>query len=286
MSMSCSHSQSFEGRDDYVCPSCKGKLELKEQTFVCLACQVSYPIINGIPDFVLEDLTESPDPIFRRVRTFDMLAAVYESWFWYPLFLNLVGGLGSMSRKELVRNVAEIVRMDEGTILDVACGPGTLSRHAASPSVFVHGIDISMGMLRKGVAYSKRDHIRNLQFARAKVEELPFRDAVFDAAICGGALHLFRDTVWTLREIGRTMKKGAPLAVTTLIAGNKGILRSRQIRRHAQQHHGTHIFEIHKLEQYLSEAGFEGFEPKVCGSLLLFRTQKAGGPRYGKEDEL
>jgi ubiquinone/menaquinone biosynthesis C-methylase UbiE len=276
MAMSRSHCQGLKGRNDYVCPSCKGDLELRGEVFVCPPCQVSYPVINGIPDFILQDLPHGSNPVFRRLWAFDILAPVYESWFWYNFFINLVGGLGSTSRKELVRNVTEMVNIDEGTVLDVACGPGLLSRHMASPSVFVHGIDASMGMLRKGILHIKRDQIRNMQFARAKVEDMPFRDAFFDGAICGGALHLFGDPLLALREMGRTMRKGAPLAVTTFINGQKGILRFPPIRRHVEQHHGTHVFQIHELEQYLSGSGFERFEPKIYGSLLLFRAQRAG----------
>ena len=267
--------KSLEGGNDYVCPSCKGELELRQETLVCLPCQVSYPIINGIPDFILEDLSHSSSPVLRRLWAFDILAPVYESLFWYNLFINMVGGLGSTSQREMVRTITEMVHMGEGTVLDVACGPGILSRHMASPSIFVHGIDASMGMLRKGVLYTKRDQIRNMQFARAKVEKMPFEPAFFDAAICGGALHLFRDPLLALREIGRTLREGAPLAVTTLINGQRGILRFRPIRRHAEQHHGTHVFEIHELEQYLSDSGFERFEPKMYGSLLLFRARRA-----------
>jgi len=45
------------------------------------------------------------------------------------------------------------------------------------------------------------------------VEALPFRAGLFDAAICAGSLNHFSDTVLALREINRTMKVGAPLAV-------------------------------------------------------------------------
>ena len=261
--------------NDYVCPSCKGGLELRGKVLVCPPCEVSYPILNGIPDFILQDLSHSAHPVSRRLWAFDILAPVYESWFWYNFFINLVGGLGSSSRKALVRHVTQMVDIEEGPLLDVACGTGLLSRHMASPSVFVHGIDASMGMLRKGVLHNKRAQIPNMQFARAKVEALPFEDAFFDGAICGGALHLFEDPLLALREMGRTMREGAPLAVTTFIKGHKGILRFPGIRRHAEQYHGTHVFEIHELEKYLSDSGFESFEPRIYGSLLFFRAQRA-----------
>jgi ubiquinone/menaquinone biosynthesis C-methylase UbiE len=267
--------KSLEKGNDYVCPCCKGELEPRQETLVCTICHVSYPIINGIPDFIREDLSYSSNPVLRKLWAFDILAPVYESFFWYNLFINIVGGLGSTSQRQIVRNITEMVRLDEGTLLDVACGPGILSRNMASTAISVHGIDTSMGMLRKGVLYARRDQIQNMQFARARVEKLPFGPAVFDAAICGGALHLFRDPLLALREIGRTLRKRAPLAVTTLINGHRGILRFRSIRRHAEQHQGTHVFELHELEQYLSDSGFERFEPRIYGSLLVFRVQRA-----------
>ena len=85
------------------------------------------------------------------------------------------------------------------------------------------------------VAYAIISGIPNIHFSRSKVEKLPFPDDHFNAAFCGGALHLFPDTVAALREIGRTMKAGAPLVVMTFIVSNRDILRSRRIREHAQK---------------------------------------------------
>ena len=258
----------------YVCPSCKGELERKGKTLFCQPCQGVYPVGRGIPDFIIEDLTQSTNPIFRNLKNFDRLATVYEAWFWYHMILNIFGGLGSISRKGLVRQVKEMLKTDRGTLLDAACGPGTLGRRLASPSTLVYGIDISMGMLCKGLLLAKRDNMHNVHFARAKVEQLPFRESSFDAAICGGALHLFSDTVTALRKIGAVLKKGAPLAVTTFIAGSSGILRFRRIRQHLRQDHGIHIFQLPELEHYLSKAGFADFEPKVYGSAIVFGARK------------
>jgi ubiquinone/menaquinone biosynthesis C-methylase UbiE/uncharacterized protein YbaR (Trm112 family) len=258
----------------YVCPICKNALEQKAKKLMCHTCDLSYHIINGIPDFILEDISKSSNQIFRRIKAVDHLAKIYESILWYPIVLNIYGGIGTPPLKELVRIVAEIVNMDKGLILDVACGPGTYGRHIASESNTVYGIDISMGMLHQGVSYVKKGNIPNVHFARAKVQQLPFREAIFDAAICCGALHLFTDTVVALQEIGRTMKEGASLAVMTFIAGNRGILRFSRIREHINQNHGFHVFEIPELKQYLFKAGFENFQPQLYGSALLFSAQK------------
>lgn len=36
----------------YRCPTCKGELELKDEALRCGMCQVGYPIVDGIPDFI------------------------------------------------------------------------------------------------------------------------------------------------------------------------------------------------------------------------------------------
>lgn len=237
-------------------------------------CQSTYPVLDGIPDFVLEDLTQSTNPVLRRVKSIDRLARIYETNLWYPLVLNLYGGLGSTSLGQLVNAISGMVETVTGLILDAACGPGTFGRRIASRSKTVYGIDISMGMLRRGAAYVLQEQVPNVHFARAKVEALPFEDILFDAALCCGSLHLFADTILALREIGRTMKAGAPLAVTTFTAGNAGILRFRRIREHIQRDHGIHIFDIAEVEGYLTEARFEDFRPETYGSILIFSARK------------
>jgi ubiquinone/menaquinone biosynthesis C-methylase UbiE len=208
------------------------------------------------------------------VKNLDRLARIYETKLWYPFVLNFYGGLGAPSMEQLVRITADLMPVEEGYVLDAACGPGTIGRRIASERKVVYGTDISMGMLRKGLYYARRDNILCVRFARAKVEALPFPDCFFHGAICGGALHLFADTVEALREIGRTMKDGAPLAVMTFTAGSKGILRFGRIREGLEEKHGYHIFQLPELEEYLAKAGFEGFRPQLYGSILVFSARK------------
>jgi len=139
----------------------------------------------------------------------------------------------------------------------------------------VYGIDISWSMLRQGVRVASNKRIANIHFAHARVEALPFVDRQFDAAYCGGALHGFPDTVGSLREIGRTLKMGAPLIVLTFLNHDQPLVR---LRRRAEARNDKlvklHFFEIPELEQALAQAGFEGFEPCVYGGVIIFRTRK------------
>jgi len=258
----------------YACPACKRRLRQEEGVLRCLTCSQAYPLEDGIPDFIREVLSRSADPVLRRMATIDRMARVYETRLWYPIVLGVYGGLRSASLAQLVSRVSQNVQSADGRVLDVACGPGTFGRRIASPSKEVFGIDIAMGMLRQGAAYTAEEGIPNVHFARARVEALPFEDGLFDAALCCGSLHLFADTVVALREVARVMKPAAILSVFTFVAGRDGILRFRRVREWSRRNHGLHVFDLSELEQYLTASGFVAFQPAVSGSLLTFSARK------------
>jgi len=240
----------------------------------CTGCSEVYPIADGIPDFIREELAQSADPVLRRMRFIDRMAGIYESRFWYPIVLKVYGGFRSLSFPELIVKMAEKVQPISGRLLDVACGPGTYGRRIASPSKEVFGVDISKRMLMQGAVYVARDRIPNMHFARARVEALPFGNGFFDAVLCGGSLHLFANTLIALREIGGVMKPGAILSAFTFGAGTEGILKSRRVRERSFRHHGLHVFELSEMEQHLGAAGFEDFLPEMSGSILTFGSRK------------
>ncbi len=258
----------------YVCPVCKCPLHQEEDTLCCHNCPQIYPIREGIPDFLLEKLSQSKDPVLRRMRFIDRMAGIYETRLWYPIVLRIYGGVHSPSFSQLIRTVSEKVQSTKGRVLDIACGPGTYGRRIASPSREVFGIDVSMGMLRQGAAYIAKEGNPHVHFARARVEALPFESILFDATLCCGSLHLFADTVIALREMARVMKPGAILSVFTFTGGRGGILKYRRVRDWSRREHGLHIFDLTEMEQYLSASGFTDFQPEVSGSILTFSARK------------
>ena len=255
----------------FVCPKCKSPLHSTENALHCSECNRVYPLVGDIPDFISENLPASVDPSYRGIKFFNILAPIYESWLWQTFFLALNGGAGSTSLRSIASFVSETLEGVIGNVLDVACGPATYGRRMASPDRSIYGIDFSMGMLRQGMKYITRDGVSGVHLARTRVEELPFENAIFDGAICGGSLHLFPDTKLALHEIARTLKADAPLAVTTVVAGNSP-------GAHSLKRHGGHAFELPQLQQYLSEAGFEGFASKQDGTFITFSTSKAAPP--------
>jgi ubiquinone/menaquinone biosynthesis C-methylase UbiE/uncharacterized protein YbaR (Trm112 family) len=262
----------------YACPTCKQNLEPAYDGLSCRVCATTYPILSGIPDFILLNLEESKNRSLRVVGRndsrflLDSMASVYETWV-YPAVCNLYGGWHSTSLKQLAHDVAEIVGSRAGVILDAACGPGTYGRRVASASRTVLGIDICMSMLRRGAHYVEKEHIPNVHFARAMVEALPFRAGLFDAAICAGSLNHFSDVVLALREINRTMKVGAPLAVMCFALIDSGLIKYKSIRERAEKG-GGHIYSVADLKHHVAEAGFGDFSSHEYGSVLVFSARK------------
>jgi ubiquinone/menaquinone biosynthesis C-methylase UbiE/uncharacterized protein YbaR (Trm112 family) len=257
----------------YVCPACKGKLEPSGNTLRCDACKITYPLLDGMPDFLLEDREQALGPLSRAMV--GLVVRLYETPLWYVPILQLAGGKGAPGYGEVIRQMVGLMDVRQGMLLDVACGPGTWGRRLASASLEVYGIDISWPMLRQGAWVANRKHIETIHFAHARVEALPFHDRQFDAAYCGGALHGFPDTVGSLREIGRTLKPGAPLVVLTFLDRDQPLVR---MRRRAEARNDRllklHMFEVPELEQALTQSGFEGYEPQVYGGVIIFKARK------------
>ncbi len=262
----------------YACPTCKQDLEPVHDGLCCRVCARTYPILSGIPDFILVNLEESSNFSLHLVGKRDsgtllnFAASVYETCV-YPVVCNLYGGWRCTSLGKLAADIVDILGSRDGVILDAACGPGTYGRRIASASRTVLGIDICMSMLLRGAHYVESGRIPSVHFARATVEALPFRAGLFDAAICAGSLNHFSDTVLALREINRTMKAGAPLAVMCFAAGSGGLFKYRFMRERAEKR-GGHIFELPDLDRYVTEAGFEGFSSHAYGSILVFGARK------------
>ena len=98
-------------------------------------------------------------------------------------------------------------------ILDLACGPGTLSRRLAamiSPGGEIVGVDLAPGMIELA-----RDlEIPSARFELMDIEELAFDDGSFDAVVCGHGLQYAADLPRALREARRVLRSNGRLAAS------------------------------------------------------------------------
>jgi SAM-dependent methyltransferase len=83
------------------------------------------------------------------------------------------------------------------TILDVGVGTGRFAEYLNDSGFQMVGIDVSLSMM----ARAREKRIRSL--VRADAHHLPFRDRAFDGAIMIHVLHLVRDWLQVIGEVGR-----------------------------------------------------------------------------------
>lgn len=96
-------------------------------------------------------------------------------------------------------------------VLDVACGTGVLTRHAADrvgPDGRAVGLDLNQAMV--DVASRVRPE---LDWRRGDVAAIPFDDDSFDVVTCQAALFFFPDVVAALREMGRVARPDGTIGV-------------------------------------------------------------------------
>jgi SAM-dependent methyltransferase len=128
---------------------------------------------------------------------------------------------GIMARGEARGRQRVIEFVDAGSgmrVLDLACGPGTLTRPLAArvaPDGEVVGVDLAAGM----IDIARAGRIPNARFEVMDIEQLDFPDASFDAAACGHGLQFVPDLSRALRETRRVLRPGSRFGASVPVSG-------------------------------------------------------------------
>ncbi|MFL5688199.1 MAG: class I SAM-dependent methyltransferase [Chloroflexota bacterium] len=147
-----------------------------------------------------------------QAERYDRIAEGYARW-WAPFLVP--------AAIDLLRRLEPALPDGRIRILDVGTGTGTLGLAAVErwPNVTVDAIDASAEMAAAaGAERDKRlDPGDRARFTPtvAAADDLPFPDETFDAAMSSFVLQLVPDRHRALREIRRTLRPNAPLAIVT-----------------------------------------------------------------------
>jgi SAM-dependent methyltransferase len=102
----------------------------------------------------------------------------------------------------------DLLRLHAGErVLDLACGPGTLTQHlagAVGPRGLVLAADLAEGMLH----LAREGAPPNVAVALMDAEHLGVRDGALDAVFCGHGFQFFPDLSGALVEMRRVLKPG------------------------------------------------------------------------------
>lgn len=102
------------------------------------------------------------------------------------------------------------------SVLDVACGPGTVAQLAAGRvgrSGSVVGCDLSEEMLSIARAKGAVSGV-TVEYRQCSAEALSVVDNTFDVAVCQQGLQFFGDPVGALRELRRSLRNGGRVGVS------------------------------------------------------------------------
>lgn len=95
-------------------------------------------------------------------------------------------------------------------LLDVGCGPGTITVGLADRVCSVEAVDNVAAILEQ--ARARVDGRDNVRFSEASAYELPFQDDTFDVVHCHQVLQHLSDPISALREMHRVCKPGGLVA--------------------------------------------------------------------------
>jgi len=107
-----------------------------------------------------------------------------------------------------INPLLDAARVSNGTrLVDVACGPGHLSRAAAARGARVIGTDLAPAM----VALARRLH-PGLEFHECSAEAMPFAANAFDAVVCAFGIGHFPEPERVAAEFVRVLATGGTAA--------------------------------------------------------------------------
>jgi SAM-dependent methyltransferase len=91
-------------------------------------------------------------------------------------------------------------------VLDLGCGGGHVSYHAAPHVAEVVACDLTQDMLDVVAATAAKRGLTNIAVRQAPAEKLPFPDASFDFVLCRFTAHHWHDLEAGLRDARRVLK--------------------------------------------------------------------------------
>jgi ubiquinone/menaquinone biosynthesis C-methylase UbiE/biotin operon repressor len=144
-------------------------------------------------------------------------------------------------------------------IADLGAGEGTFSQLLARRSKKVIAVDNSEKMVEYGRELALKHGVKNLEYRKGDIEEVPIRDATVDLAFFSQALHHAQHPERAVAEAARILKAGGRIVVLDLL---------RHSYEEARELYADLWLGFTEVEvtRFLRQAGFKNIETSVVHS--------------------
>lgn len=102
--------------------------------------------------------------------------------------------------------------------IDVACGPGVISRAIAGKVGSVSGVDLTPAMINEAEKRAREEGVGNVSFSVGDAASLDLADATFEGAITRLSLHHIPAPGRIVAEMARVVRPGGAVVVSDLAA--------------------------------------------------------------------
>ena len=106
------------------------------------------------------------------------------------------------------RRIAEAIGLENGTFLDVGCGPGWLCLHVAAGKLDIDAVGIDHSPDMVSAARRNKGNRLNITIREMSAAAIKFPAETFDAAAAVQTIHHWNDVDGILAEVHRVLKDG------------------------------------------------------------------------------
>jgi ubiquinone/menaquinone biosynthesis C-methylase UbiE len=183
-----------------ACPEDLTQLELLSEILHCPQCGHDYECVDGVYDLLPQITREASSEEGRQLRCYSENFSKRSDRLWYQPLRRLAM---SLSNGFLYRWAARQLEQFAGgynlTLLDAACGDGTLKYYLSDRHAYI-GVDFSSRVITRARRYHEGT------FFCADLNRLPFPNNSFDAVVSLQSLSHLTHPENALAEIARLLK--------------------------------------------------------------------------------
>ena len=155
---------------------------------------------------------------------------------------------------QALTHIAEFARLSpDDEVLDVACGSGIVARSFARTASRVVGMDLTPAMLAEAGRLAEMDGLKNVEWCRGDVENLPWPDGTYSLVVSRYAFHHITNQARVLSEMVRVARPGGRLVLVDPVLPREQVDAYDEFERLIDASHSG-VLIVDELQEMLRES--------------------------------